>query len=97
MSTDKTQLTRAMAKIEILAFYQKNPHTRDTAEGLADRLFLDTASVVSALKELEQVGIIARIELSETAIYRLKVSYATLDEYRLSAKEELPIDGRHSG
>ena len=27
-----------MAKIEILAFYQKNPHTRDTAEGLADRL-----------------------------------------------------------
>ena len=48
MSTDKTQLARAMAKIEILSFYQNNPHTRDTAEGLAGRLFLDTASVVSA-------------------------------------------------
>lgn len=71
----------AIAKVEVLSFFYKNPHSRDTAQGYADRLFLHNQLVESIMDELVELDIVARIETSYHTIYRLKTSYSTFSEY----------------
>jgi hypothetical protein len=71
----------AMAKIEILSFFQSNPHTRDTLEGFSNRLFLDVELVKEIMDELVNLNILERYGSNGYAIYRLRISYSTLAEY----------------
>lgn len=90
-TNDNPGVGRAVAKIEIISFFCNNPHTRDTIEGLSRRLFLDTALIAAVMEELVSIGMIHKTGNGKGAIYRLKASYATLEEYRLSSsKGDLP-------
>lgn len=85
MEIKDADLSQAMAKIEIISFFRNNPHTRDTVEGLSRRLFLDTRLVAPVLEELVTAGIMNRAGRGQWAVYRLRTSYATVDEYRIAA------------
>lgn len=74
-------IDNAMIKIQILSFFLANPHTRDTARGFSTRLFMNKKLIDAAMQELVEVGIIEKAGLNDKAIYRLKVSYSTLEEY----------------
>jgi DNA-binding transcriptional regulator YhcF (GntR family) len=74
-------IDHAMIKIEILSFFLANPHTRDTVRGFSTRLFMNNKLVSEAMQELVEVGIIEKSGQDDKAIYRLKVSYSTLEEY----------------
>ncbi len=78
---DNQNIQFAMAKIEILSFFQANPHTRDTLEGFSNRLFLDAELVKEIMEELVRLEILEKNGRANCAIYRLKVSYSTLAEY----------------
>jgi len=73
-------LSRAIAKIEILSYFRQHPHTRDTSQGLARRLWLDADSVESVLDDLVSLGIIAKSLSGRDPVYRLRVSYSTSQE-----------------
>lgn len=71
----------AIIKIQILAFFQANPHARDNLNGFSRRLFIEPRLIDEAMEELIDVGIIEKGGRYDMSIYRLKVSYATLEEY----------------
>lgn len=74
-------LDYAMTKIEILSFFRANPHTRDTLKGFSLRLFMDYQIVAKVMEELVELGIIEKSGHAEKSIYRLKISYSTLEDY----------------
>lgn len=78
---DNHSIGNAIIKIEILSFFLANPHTRDTLKGFSMRLFINHQLIAEAMEELIAVGIVEKSGNSERAIYRLKISYATLEEY----------------
>jgi len=71
----------AIAKVEVLSFFYANPHTRDTLQGFANRLFLQDEQIASVMDELVEFDIVEKIVTSRHTIYRLKASYATISEY----------------
>ncbi|MEN6459890.1 MAG: hypothetical protein ABFC94_00775 [Syntrophomonas sp.] len=73
-------LSNAVTKIEILSFFLANPHTRDTLKGFSMRLFMDYRLIAEAMDELVIVGIVEKSGQDDKSIYRLKVSYSTLEE-----------------
>jgi hypothetical protein len=73
-------LSNAVTKIEILSFFLANPHTRDTLKGFSMRLFMDYRMIAEAMDELVIVGIVEKSGQDDKSIYRLKVSYSTLEE-----------------
>lgn len=77
----ENNIDTAITKIEILSFFQANPHTRDTLKGFSLRLFMDYEFITEAMNELVGVGIVEKIGIGEKAIYRLKISYSTLEDY----------------
>lgn len=83
-------LSRAIAKIEILSFFRKHPHTRDTLEGLTRRLWLDVEAVASVMDDLVRLGIITKSGNGNQSVYRLKVSYSTSEE------QDSSLAGEHS-
>lgn len=78
---DYQNVNNAITKIEILSFFQANPHTRDTLKGFSIRLFIDYKLISEAMEELVNIGIVEKSGPEDKSIYRLKVSYATLDDY----------------
>ncbi|NLU48869.1 MAG: hypothetical protein GXX09_00420 [Syntrophomonadaceae bacterium] len=95
---DNQDVSRAIGKIEVLAFFQKNPHTRDTLEGLARRLFLETELVAEVVKELLEVGILTKVGQGERAIYRLKASFGSVKDYQFSSpKGDISSGDLHFG
>jgi hypothetical protein len=73
-------ISNAVTKIEILSFFLANPHTRDTLKGFSMRLFMDYTLISEAMEELVLVGIVEKSGQGDKSIYRLKVSYSTLEE-----------------
>ncbi len=71
----------AMIKIEILSFFLANPHTRDTIRGFSMRLFFNREIIAAVMEELVELGIVEKKGVADKHIYRLKVSYDTLEEY----------------
>ncbi|MDD4168890.1 MAG: hypothetical protein PHD36_01280, partial [Desulfotomaculaceae bacterium] len=51
-------ILQSVIRIELLAFFQANPHTRDTVEGLALRLNRSRRQVEMALHALGALGIL---------------------------------------
>ncbi len=81
VSSETQNIDCAMIKIEILAFFLANPHTRDTLNGFARRLFINHHLIYAAMEELISLGIVAKSGDNDKSIYRLKISYATLEEH----------------
>jgi hypothetical protein len=81
VSTDSQNIDCAMIKIEILAFFLANPHTRDTLSGFSRRLFINHHLIHEAMEELVSLGIVEKSGNSDKSIYRLKISYSTLEEH----------------
>lgn len=73
----------AMAKIEIVSYFNSNPHTRDTLEGFSKRLSLDIGTIKDIMDELIRLDILEK-QGTNCAVYRLKVSYSTLNELSMS-------------
>jgi hypothetical protein len=78
---DNQNLGLAIIKIQILSFFLANPHTRDTLKGFSRRLFIDHRLINAAMEELLEVGIVEKSGPKDKSIYRLKASYATLEEH----------------
>lgn len=62
----------SVIRIEILAFFQANPHTRDTVDGLALRLHRPRHQVEVALNTLSALGILEISGTQKVTIYRLR-------------------------
>lgn len=81
VSNENQNIDYAMIKIDILAFFLANPHTRDTLNGFSRRLFIDHHLIYKAMEELINIGIVEKSGNNDKSIYRLKISYATLEEH----------------
>ena len=77
---DNQNIGSAIIKIEILSFFLANPHMRDTLKGFSMRLFINYQLIYEAMEELIELGIVEKSGGTDKAIYRLKISYATLEE-----------------
>lgn len=62
----------SMVRIELLSFFQANPYTRDTIEGLSRRLHRPLPAVSLAVSSLAALGILAGRQGSGTTVYHLK-------------------------
>lgn len=62
----------SVVRIDILAFFQANPHTVDTAAGLAKRLHRAPDAIERALNSLSRIGIIQKKKYNRVYLYRLK-------------------------
>ncbi|BAF58932.1 hypothetical protein PTH_0751 [Pelotomaculum thermopropionicum SI] len=67
------QILQSVVRIELLTFFQANPHTRDTADGLALRLHRPRHQVEMALNALSALGIL-EMSSRRVTIYRLRNS-----------------------
>ncbi|KAF1085033.1 hypothetical protein SPSYN_01169 [Sporotomaculum syntrophicum] len=65
-------VTLSILRIELLTFFQANPHTRDTADGLALRLHRPKHEIEIALTTLSALGIVEIGGTEKTTIYRLR-------------------------
>ncbi len=65
-------ITISILRIELLTFFQANPHTRDTADGLALRLHRPKHEVEMALTTLSALGIVEIGGTEKMTIYRLR-------------------------
>jgi hypothetical protein len=72
MNKKLNSITLSVLRIELLAFFQANPHTRDTAEGLALRLNRPKHEVEVALTNLSALGILEIGGTEKLTIYRLR-------------------------
>ena len=62
----------SVVRINILAFFQANPHTIDTAAGLARRLHRALGEIEQALDPLVRIGIIQQKRYNSVQLYQLK-------------------------
>lgn len=65
-------IIQSCVRIELLAFFQANPHTRDTVDGLALRLHRPRYQVEMALHALGALGILELGGTDKVTIYRLR-------------------------
>lgn len=65
------QVMQSIIGIELLTFFQANPHTRDTVDGLALRLHRSQNQVELALNTLCAIGILEIGGTKKVNIYRL--------------------------
>gem|GEM_PF-1187874 len=65
-------ILQSVIRIELLAFFQANPHTRDTVDGLALRLHRPRRQVEMALHALSALGILEVGGNMKVAVYRLR-------------------------
>lgn len=68
------QVLQSIIGIELLTFFQANPHTQDTVDGLALRLHRSQNQVELALNTLCAVGILEIGGTKKVNIYRLSNS-----------------------
>jgi len=62
----------SIIRIELLTFFQSNPHTRDTAAGLARRLHRPPEDVEAAAAMLAKIGILDKNGSGPYTVYRLR-------------------------
>lgn len=62
----------SVVRINILAFFQANPHTIDTAAGLARRLHHAPEEIELALDPLVRIGIIQQKKFKSVQLYQLR-------------------------
>lgn len=62
----------SIVRIEVLTFFQANPHTIDTASGIARRLHRPLEEVAEGLETLARIGILERSENSRFSVFRLR-------------------------
>lgn len=62
----------SVVRIDILVFFQANPHTIDTAAGLARRLHRGLKEIEQALEPLIRMGLIQRQQYNDVQLYQLK-------------------------
>ncbi|TYO97419.1 hypothetical protein [Desulfallas thermosapovorans] len=72
LNNETDPILQSVIRIELLAFFQANPHTRDTVDGLALRLHRPRHQVESALNCLTAIGILEISGTKELSIYRLR-------------------------
>jgi len=65
-------ILQTVIRIELLAFFQANPYTRDTAAGLSLRLHRPCQQLEPALQALSAIGILEIGGTSKVTIYRLR-------------------------
>ncbi len=70
----------SMVRLELLAFFQANPYTRDTVEGLARRLHRPIPVIALAASSLAALGILASYQGSNITIYGLKTGQFPANE-----------------
>jgi hypothetical protein len=63
---------QSIIRIELLTFFQANPYTRDTVDGLALRLHRPRQQVEEALHALSALGILEKCGTENITIYRLR-------------------------
>ncbi|MCF8010342.1 MAG: hypothetical protein K9L17_05190 [Clostridiales bacterium] len=64
-------IQQSVVRIELLAFFQANPHTRDTSSGLALRLYRPRHLVEGALNALSALGILEKSGSKDMTVYKL--------------------------
>jgi len=72
INKDLDSIPQTVIRIELLAFFQANPYTRDTAGGLALRLHRPCQQLELALQALSALGILEIGGTSKVTIYRLR-------------------------
>lgn len=72
INEDLDSIMQTVIRIELLAFFQANPYTRDTAGGLALRLHRPCQQLELALQALSALGILEIGGTSKVTIYRLR-------------------------
>ncbi|WP_082788898.1 hypothetical protein [Desulfolucanica intricata] len=70
--TKKENHQDILARSELLAFFQANPHTRDTAYGLASRLNRSSKRIKTACDILVGLGVLQTNCNTKNKIYSLK-------------------------
>jgi len=68
------QVLQSIIRIELLTFFQANPHTRDTAGSLALRLHRPQHQVEMALNTLCAIGILEICGTKKVKLYRMSNS-----------------------
>jgi hypothetical protein len=66
------QIQESVVRIDLLAYFQANPHAVDTADGLARRLHRLPAEIESALEFLTRVGVLERAAYGSFHLYHLR-------------------------
>lgn len=74
LTEELDQVLQSIIRIELLTFFQANPHTRDTVEGLALRLHRAQYQVEMALNTLCAIGLLEVAGTKNITIYRLSNS-----------------------
>ncbi len=69
---EKGGVRGSIIRIELLTFFQANPHTRDTAAGLARRLHRPLEDVAAAAAMLAKIGILEKNGSGPYTVYRLR-------------------------
>ncbi len=72
MNKELNSIMLSVLRIELLTFFQANPHTRDTADGLALRLNRPRHELEIALNTLSALGILEISGTEKLTIYRLR-------------------------
>jgi len=69
---DKGDVRNSVVRIDLLSFFQANPHAIDTAAGFARRLHRPLKDVAAAADALARIGILVKIERGSHTIYHLR-------------------------
>lgn len=71
LTEELDHVLQSIIRIELLTFFQANPHTRDTVDGLAIRLHRAQHQVEMALNTLCAIGLLEIGGTKSVTIYRL--------------------------
>ncbi|WP_066637816.1 hypothetical protein [Desulfolucanica intricata] len=94
--TQPESIQEALIRIEILAFFQANPHTRDTAYGLASRLHRSPQGIQKACDTLVNLGILQTNNNGKNQIYRLKNGEYIIEFYKKNKTIDLVLNMENS-
>ncbi len=65
------RLGRSLLKLDLLRFFNRNPHFRDTSAGIALRVGREKEAVALELYDLYLLGVLEREEVDNTYVYYL--------------------------
>ncbi len=71
------RLGRSLLKLDLLRFFSRNPHFRDTSAGIALRVGREKEAVAMELYDLYLLGILEREEIDNSCIYYLNPEEST--------------------
>src|SRR5215813_7412363 len=77
-------------KWDLVRFFHDNPHTTDTAEGIARYTGRDSRTIVPELQQLVSVGILRTADLDDLTVYTLATDLETrrlIDDFILACDD----------